>query len=268
MPNESVYATPKTVTQLEQCHFYHTMDIPGYGHVPGEWDLRGREDEYLGGVSFKGKRVLDIGASSGFLTFHMECQGAEVVSYDLSEEHLSGLDIAPSQYDLDRFLGEYKEYIGRLNNAYWLCHRAHNSKARMVYGTVYAIPTEIGPVDISTFGSILLHLRDPYLALHNALRLTRETVIIAEPLWRARRRFVTKVLTRIAGPYMVFITPFRANTPQMGWWLFTPDIIKRFIASLGFEKSEVTYHSQKLEGRDHAYYTVVGHRTKPFSIGK
>ena len=27
------------------------MDLPGYGTVPGEWDLRAGVQEYLGGVS-------------------------------------------------------------------------------------------------------------------------------------------------------------------------------------------------------------------------
>jgi SAM-dependent methyltransferase len=240
------------------------MDVPGYGEVGGEWDLRGKENEYLGGVDFQGKRVLDVGTSSGFLTFYMESQGAEVVSFDLSREYISSLDIAPSKYNLEKFLVEYRAYIEKLNNAYWLSHAAYHSKAKMVYGTVYDIPKEIGRVDISVFGSILLHIRDPFLALHNALRLTREKVIVVEPLWKARRRFITKLLARFAGPYMAFITPYRAKTPQMGWWLLTPEIIKAFIAALGFEQSEVTYHSQTLRGCDYGYYTVVGHRTAPF----
>lgn len=59
------------------------MDIPGYGGVEGEWDLRKGVKEYLGNVDFKGKRVLEIGTASGFLCFYMEGQGAEVVAYDL-----------------------------------------------------------------------------------------------------------------------------------------------------------------------------------------
>ena len=30
-----IYATPRTVTELGDCHFYHTMDMPGYGCVEG-----------------------------------------------------------------------------------------------------------------------------------------------------------------------------------------------------------------------------------------
>src|SRR5947208_16942976 len=38
--NEDVYATPRVVTDLADCYFYHTTDIPGVGTVRGEWDLR------------------------------------------------------------------------------------------------------------------------------------------------------------------------------------------------------------------------------------
>jgi len=49
-----------------------------------------------------------------------------------------------------------------------LSPRPHGSRARMVYGSVYAIPTAIGAVDVATFGSVLLHVRDPFIALQNA----------------------------------------------------------------------------------------------------
>ena len=39
------------------------------------------------------------------------------------------------------------------------------SKAKVVYGTVYEIPEEIGRVEVATFGSVLRHVRDPFLAL-------------------------------------------------------------------------------------------------------
>jgi hypothetical protein len=47
---------------------------------------------------------------------------------------------------------------------------------------VYAIPEEIGLVDIAVYGSILLHLRDPFLALQSGLKLVKDTVVTSEPL--------------------------------------------------------------------------------------
>jgi hypothetical protein len=39
-PIPSIYAQPRSVTDPESCIFYHTIDIPGYGTMKGEWDLR------------------------------------------------------------------------------------------------------------------------------------------------------------------------------------------------------------------------------------
>ncbi len=76
-----LFANPRAVSP-DECWFYHVMDLPGLGLVGGHWDLRGRIHEYIGHVEFAGKRVLDIGTASGFLTFEMERLGAEVVSFD------------------------------------------------------------------------------------------------------------------------------------------------------------------------------------------
>ena len=88
--DSSVYAEPRTVTDLEECYFYHSMEIPGYGLVEGPWDLRGGVDDYLGNVDLNGKRVLEVGTASGFLCFTMEGRGADVVAYDLSGRAVLG----------------------------------------------------------------------------------------------------------------------------------------------------------------------------------
>ena len=76
MSGDDVYAAPRTVTDLNDCNFYHTMDVPGVGRVTGEWDLRAGAREYLGGVPFAGKRVFEMGLASGFLSFFMKREGA------------------------------------------------------------------------------------------------------------------------------------------------------------------------------------------------
>ena len=174
------YARPRHVFDLDECYFYHTLKLPGFGVVPGDWDLRANVDRYFGEVDFHRKRVLEVGCASGFLTFEMERRGADVVAFDLSKD----FDFDPVPYertDHRAFQREFKQTNSqKLNNAWWLAHRAVGSNARVVYGTAYDIPKSIGPVDMATFGCILLHLRDPFLALQNALRLTRETVVITE----------------------------------------------------------------------------------------
>ena len=70
-----LYVEPWPVRDPQDCHWYHTIDPPS-GSVTGEWDLRNRFDDYVGHVDLSGKRVLDIGTASGFLTWEAERRGA------------------------------------------------------------------------------------------------------------------------------------------------------------------------------------------------
>jgi len=274
-PEEQLYAKPIYVENIDDCHFYHTMDMPGDGVIEGEWDLRGKEKQYLGGIDVKGKRILELGAASGFFSFYMEKMGAEVVAYDISENQ--EWDIVPfRQYDYKAHIQEYKKSARRLNNAFWYAHRAYQSKAKVVYGSVYEIPEEIGPVDITTACSILLHVREPFRALQKAVKLTREKVIVTDlhpdppakkPIQQLAKRIVDyierHVLKKKRRPYMAFSPNFKTLQRKEDWWLLSPEIIVHFLGVLGFEDSRITYHTQKLKnGKSAFYYTVVGKRTR------
>jgi hypothetical protein len=273
--NQDLYARPRTVGDLDDCTFYHSMDIPGHGPVDGQWDLRHGLGSYLGGLRVDGKRVLELGTADGYISFEMERQGAEVVSYDLSDEYR--WDIVPyarpsndpaRSHDDGYWLStedRFRDGIRRLNNAYWLCHRAFGSNARMVHGTIYDVPSAIGEVDIVTLGAVLLHTRDPFGALQSPLRLARETVVVTEPRDRlsmppALRRLKSILPQRLRRPTMRFIPDWRTARDPDGWWSLSPELIVEFIGVLGFEDSDVTYHSQLYKGRPRPMFTVVGHR--------
>lgn len=245
------FAEPRRIDDLIDCYFYHTTDVPGHGTVEGEWDLRPNLDNYLGGCDFRGQRVLDVGAANGLLTFHAEKNGADVISYDLSEHH--SWDVVP--YDAtDRTAIDTarREHMRKINNGYWLCHRLLNSKAKAAYGNVYEIPQSIGTVDVSIYGSILLHLRDPFLALASGARLTKSAVIVADvcPLGRLGQ-FLTNP---------VFIPNPRRKGPWDTWWNLPPRLIQKYLAILGFPRSTVTWHRQLYKKKPRTLYTVVAHR--------
>jgi SAM-dependent methyltransferase len=265
MSGPTVYLQPWIVNDIRECYFYHTMDVPGYGEVKGEWDLRGREAQYLGNVFLKGKRVLEVGTASGFLCFYMEKQGAQVVAYDLSQDQ--DWDMVPfSRIDEERarqMIRQRKEHVRRINNGYWLAHRANRSQARVVYGTAYEIPREIGDVDISIFGSVLLHLRDPFLALQSAAALTRETIVVSDRSSK-RVRYFERVARKLGVrlPIMAFWPDYRTCEPHETWWRLSPSLVESFLCVLGFEETRVSYSTYqhklgKVEG-----YTVVAHRTR------
>jgi hypothetical protein len=158
--NDNFFAVPLKVKDVSDCDFYHTMELPGYGVMDGEWDLRRGVDEYLGKVAFAAQRVLEIGPASGFLTFEMEKRGAEVVSVEVTEDR--DWDFVPYPASrLEEVFGPRRIVMQRLKNSYWFSHAAHHSRAKVYYGDVYHLPAVLGEFDIAVMGSLLLHCRDP-----------------------------------------------------------------------------------------------------------
>lgn len=262
----TIFTEPMSVKSVADCVFYHTIDLPGLGPQQGMWDLRPNVQKYLGNVALSGKCVLEIGTANGYLCFYMEMTGANVIAFDLAPDEIP--DIVPyARVDLSERANEMQPWLEKIRNAFWLAHKELNSSSKVVYGNVYKIPSEIGIVDVSTFGSILLHLRDPFLALHNVLRLTRETVIITEPIWHWFNfvRFLTP--RRKFGGYLVFLPDHERCEPATTWWYLSPTAIRRFIGVSGFESSKVTYHFQRHveTNRNVLYFTIVGTRTVPIT---
>jgi SAM-dependent methyltransferase len=249
MTEQDIYAPPRVVTALSECHFYQTMDVPGFGTIVGEWDLRPGISEYLGRVDFRGKGVLEIGTASGYVCFHIEALGGDVVAVDLSERET--WDIVPYvSVDPAAVVAQRRAHARRINSSFWLCHRAYGSRARVVHSTAYQIPDAIGLVDVSVFACVLLHLRDPWLALERAARLTRETMIVTD-LAPADDRELTFVPD-----------PHTGDTTQT-WWQFSPAIIIRYLAVLGFGDAVVTHHKQQNASGLIPMFTVVARRHAP-----
>jgi SAM-dependent methyltransferase len=204
------------------------MNIPGVGEVGDTWDLRSSVDNYLGQFDYRGKRVLDVGAASGYLTFEMEKRGAEVVSFDIANGSM--LDLVPYvdiQSNLEEVRQRFYSLTERLKNAYWFTHQRVGSKARAYYGDVYDLPGELGAFDVATFGMIMTHLRDPFQALYSASRLVRETIIVTNQMWES------------TDPLGTFI-PSRENKESAVWWGPSRGLVTRMLSILGFEVKSTT----------------------------
>ena len=230
---EFKYAEPRHVTNVDECYFYHHMDLPGLEEVGRGWDLRKTIDDYLGHFDFRGKRVLDVGTASGFLTFEMEKRGAEVVSFDRSSSAdwqlvpfgAKGFDVAKAQAAM-------KTFMDPLRNGYWLAHRLLNSRARVYYGDIYNIPDEIGQFDVVFLGMVLPHLREPFYALAQTARLSRDAVII------------TQQAPKDQAPIASFIPNARMNPDNASsydaWWVFSEGCFREMLEVLGFKIESLT----------------------------
>ncbi len=279
-----LFAPERIVEDINECEFYHSVELPGHGLKGVGWDLRACADSYLGvpKVQYKNKTVLELGTANGFLCNHMEKMGADVIAYDLHPN--LEWDIVPfAQYDYKATIKDQQKIVERINNAWWYSKRAFNWKANVVYGSVYEVPFELGPVDITTFGSILLHLRDPFRALHRASLMTKEFLVITDMVPYRKLTYSPSFLRRgkemvkkfVLGqavdfnrdvPYLEFLPDFKTVQHRAAWWYLSPDVIKAMVGVLGFEDTQVSYIDVDIPGSEKKspFYTVVAKRTRPF----
>lgn len=225
------YAEPMPVNDASECFFYHSVDLPFSGPIKGHWDLRGVEADYTGRVNFAGKRVLDIGAASGFISFWMERQGAEVVSFDLADG--AEWDVVPHYLVRDQLKGiraAQGATLAKLKRAYWLAHREYGSNAKAAYGNVYAIPKEIGPFDVVFVGMVVGHMQDVFETLYQAAAVCDHTMV------------VTSIFEKHEGPFARF-APQPADASNLRikhWWGLNIEVVSQMLGVLGFQVAEVT----------------------------
>jgi SAM-dependent methyltransferase len=250
------YETPWQVDDLEDCEFYHTIDLPQFGTQEAQWDLRPTVDAYLSNIEYRGKTVLEVGTADGYLTFELEKRGADVVSYDLAE----GMPYDAKPYhavDVNVAQNLIAESVGRYKRAYWLGHRLFDSNAHAVYGHVNDIHDNVSRVDIAFFGDVLLHLENPLRALASAARVA-STIVVTEVLW------LTEV-DRDAPALHFHPMPRPGDDPV--WWCFTwyqvtPGLLRSWFEILGFRVREEYDHVQRFNvvGRDIPHFTIIAER--------
>jgi hypothetical protein len=251
-----LFAQPRTVSSIDDCYFYHSMDIPHHGVVAGEWDLRGREREYLGGLDVSGKSVLEIGTASGYLCFWMEKQGARMAAYDLSERQ--EWDIVPyATADVGQIVQGRRTHIRMVNNSWWFAHERLNSNARMAYGTAYEVSDRLGRFDIVTLSCILLHLRDPFLAIQRAVNAASNTIVITD-VRPVSHDGAMAVLNH--GRVVRFLPNARAEEPLETWWQLSPEFVAEALRVLGFGDISISYHQQHCKGNEISLFTIVAHK--------
>jgi SAM-dependent methyltransferase len=229
---DSLLEQPRFVNRLEDCFFYHAMDLPGFGLVPAHWDLRGRFADYIGEVAVAGKTVLDIGTATGFLSFEAERHGAaRVLSFDMSDARQQAfLPFKDKLYyrDPERWAEQYGAEIEQWKNAYWLCHRVLESKAEVYYGNIYDLPAELGQFDVALVGSVLEHLNDQITALAAIARRTNETIVLVSPLLQTDER-IARFEALASNPAADFT-----------WWTYSLGVYREVFAMLGFRIARVS----------------------------
>lgn len=241
---------------LDECTWYHTTELPDGTVLEGQWDLRHHEQDYLGRVPLAGRTVLEFGPASGYLTFYMESQGARVTAFEAGYDATISMVPAVPEPGLAAKEAALMEHTRRNVNAWWYLHRTYGSAARLVHGDIYQLPDDLDQYDIVVLGSILLHCRDFAVALQEACKHARTTVVIAEPLYPeldTHQRLLS------------FVPDTENMAASVTWWGFSPGAIIALLWRFGFACTDLVRHTQRFRSErdeiaDVAYFTVVAQR--------
>lgn len=243
------------------CHFYHTLVLGDGSVVPGGWDIRGNERNYLGHARFKDLSVLEFGPASGYLSFWMEEQGANVTVVDLPPGFPPDLVPSPGM-DLQGHGVAGSETARQVRNSWWYGHQHRNSKARAVYANIYKLPGDIGRYDVSTFGSILLHLSNPFLAMREAAQVTDKAMIVTD--------IVPDIAYGDESNSFLEINPGNESANLVNWWRISPPAMVKMLRALGFPFVDIHYfkivyhplHDPSAPPICRFMYTAVGQRSR------
>jgi len=263
---------PSENISLDDCEWYHIMEVPGIGLTEGVFDCREDIDNIFGNLDFNGKKILNLGPITGYLNFAAEERGGKVTSIDLGVDPKNlqrdwVVNVSkPWREDLKNFMeGERKR-----RNAFWYAHKALNSKSKLIICHINNLPDEVEIQDIGIIFSVLLHIRDPYTALLRMCSHIREKIVITElggynmrdTLFNAIPRFFRKRFSKPSLPYMRFL-PSEAKGGAV-WWAFNQETVIAMLKLLGFGKTEVIYHDYRdKNGMKVFQWTVIGERTVP-----
>ena len=132
---------------------YHTLELNDGSVIPGLIPvaaLRHRIGSYPIPADLSGKRVLDMGAASGWNAFEMERRGAAVVAVDCVE-----YEELPMARDA---MGSAVDY--------------------RLLDIEEITPSSVGMFDYVIFFGVLYHLRHPLLGLEKICAITRDTAFV------------------------------------------------------------------------------------------
>jgi tRNA (mo5U34)-methyltransferase len=224
--------------RLGEIDWYHTQELAPGLVTPGMFDLRPYVDRYGIPEDLSGMRVLDVGTFEGFWAFELERRGAEVTALDV--DSTQALDWPPRlRPSTDERRGEGFE----------LARAALRSSVRRVGMSIYdAEPMALGGhFDLVFCGSVLIHLRDPMLALERMAGLCRDRVIVADEYSR-RLRWL---------PYAA--AEFRGEAPWSTWWRPAPKAWLAMVRCAGFDgvREHGRFRMRFREGRDDVPHVVI-----------
>lgn len=207
--------------------WYHVIDLGDGLKTPGRFDMSGYLEHYEF-PDMAGKRVLDVGSSSGYFCFEFERRGAEeVVAVDLP------------QWESHDWTPRYQEWYGKLSDgqktadkrslwAFDIFRRALGStRVEKKECSIYDVgPERLGLFDLVFCGSMLMHVRDPVLGLQRLRSVCKPDgqLIVS----------IATTMTDQEAPLARFVGDWN----ECNWWQMNPACLKKMLSCCDFEVQE------------------------------
>jgi tRNA (mo5U34)-methyltransferase len=234
--------------QIDAHPWYHTIEFPDGTVTPGRFDHRDVLPRLGIPDDLSGKRALDVGSGDGFWAFSLENRGAEVTSLDV--ETFGEIDLPPALHEM------YAESELKLSfrAGIEIARPRLDSKIKLVNMPVYELhPERVGRFDFVHAGDILLHLRDPALALQRIRSVTEGEALIVD-------LFDPELDTIGHGPCL---TRYRGGWFDVHWWTPSLSALTQMVYDAGFADVEIvtTYSLSDVEGVPGPWRAVIRART-------
>ncbi len=203
--------------------WYHTQELAPGLVTPGMFDLRPYVERYGLPASMEGTRVLDVGTFEGFWAFEMERRGAQVVGLDIDD--VQDLDWPPRLRPAEG---------GKRGEGFAMAHAALGSSVERIAMPIYgATPAELGSFDLIFCGSVMIHLRDPMLALERLAALCGpgSRLIFTDEY--------SPKLDRLRWLGVRTAAEFLGESPWMTWWRPASRTWVTMIRCAGFEDARI-----------------------------
>ena len=165
--------------QVGRVTWYHTISLPDGSSTDGVFDMRRPAGAIPWPAALINGRCLDIGTCDGFWAFEMERRGAtEVVAIDVA--HANDVDL--TWEGRQRAAAMPVDQGGtRAGHRFNLARSVLGSGVKRLECSVYELDPAIhGKFDVVFCGTLLIHLRDPILALERMRGVCNGELIMVE----------------------------------------------------------------------------------------
>ncbi len=200
-----------------EIRWFHSFDLGDGETIEGIKPLHilRQEADLILERDLTGKTVLDIGAWDGFFSFEAERRGAARV---VATDHFSWS--GDGWADRRGF-----DYV----------HQRLGSRIEAIDADIHELPNlNLGQFDIVLFLGVFYHLKDPYVGLETAARMSQDQLVVETATALAREKL----------PAMRLYAPGELGDDPTNFWAPNIPALKLMLSNFGFRHTAFTTPSR------------------------